>query len=99
MARTISLLDLLNRAYFWDTDPEKLDVEENARYIIRRVFELGNIEEIGWVHGWYGAERCREALLTAEYLRESAILQGMVFLQIANRNLFKAASKPQHHAV
>lgn len=89
----------LNPAYFWDTDPEQLDPERDAAYIIRRVFELGDIDEIGLVHAWYGTEVCRKALLSAEYLRESAVLQGMLFLDIPNQSLFKSASKPQHHTV
>jgi len=42
----ISLLALLNRAYFWDVNIADLDVERNSAYIIRRVFELGDIDEI-----------------------------------------------------
>jgi len=95
----ILLLALLNRAYFWDVNIADLDVERNSAYIIRRVFELGDIDEIGLTHGWYGTVRCREALLTAEYLRESAIIQGMVFLDIPDRASFKASSKHQYHVV
>jgi len=42
----ISLLALLNQAYFWDVNIADLDVERNSAYIIRRVFELGDIDEI-----------------------------------------------------
>jgi len=42
----ILLLALLNRAYFWDVNIADLDVERNSAYIIRRVFELGDIDEI-----------------------------------------------------
>jgi len=89
----------LNPVYFWDTAPDQLDPERDAAYVIRRVFELGDIAEIGLIHAWYGTECCRKALLSAEYLRESAILQGMLFLDIPDRSLFLSASKPQHHAV
>lgn len=89
----------LNPSYFWDTNLDQLDPERDAAYIIRRVFELGDIDEIGLVHAWYGTDRCKKALLSAEYLRESAMLQGMLFLDIPDRSQFKAASKPQHHAL
>lgn len=94
-----SLLTFLNPVYFWDVNLTELDIEQDADYIIRRVFELGDIDEIGLVHGWYGTERCVDALLNAEYLREPAIVQGMAFLGISDRVLFKASSKPQHHAI
>jgi Family of unknown function (DUF6922) len=99
MKKGSQLLSLLNPVYFWDADLNKLNEQTDADYIIRRVFELGDIEEIGLVHGWYGREVCRKALLSAEYLREAAIIQGMVFLDIPERRLFKSASKKQHHAV
>ncbi|MEN0045902.1 MAG: hypothetical protein AAF806_02470 [Bacteroidota bacterium] len=93
------MLKKLNPTYFWDTNFTQLDEEKNADYIIRRVFELGDIDEIGYVHGWYGTELCREALLNAEYLREAAIIQAMVFLEIEDKALFKSATKKQHHLV
>lgn len=93
------MLDHINSVYFWDANFDELDIDVHADYIIRRVFELGNIEEIGWVHGWYGTERCQSALLSAEYLRETAIIQGMFFLDISEKSLFKCASKPQYHSI
>jgi hypothetical protein len=93
------LLKQLKPVYFWDTPIDKLDEIKNANYIIRRVFEMGDIDEIALVHGYYGDEKCREAVLTAEYLRESAIIQSMVFWDIPNRNLFKCFDKKQHHSL
>ncbi len=34
---------------FWDTDPKKINSKKHARYIIERVLDLGNDEEIKWV--------------------------------------------------
>jgi len=99
MKKGSPLLSRLNSAYFWDADLDKLNEQTDADYIIRRVFELGDIEEIGLVHGWFGKDCCRKALVSAEYLREAAIIQAMVFLDIPERRLFKSASKKQHHAV
>lgn len=93
------LIEQLKPVYFWDTPIDKLDEIKNANYIIRRVFEMGDIDEIALVHGHYGNEKCIDALVTAEYLRESAIIQGMVFLNILHRNLFKCNDKTQHHSI
>lgn len=41
------------QSLFWDTDPEKIDVEKNARYIIERVFDFGNDREIRWLFMQY----------------------------------------------
>jgi hypothetical protein len=93
------LIKQLKPVYFWDTPIDKLDEIKNASYIIRRVFEMGDIDEIALVHGYYGNEKCIDALITAEYLREPAIIQGMVFLDILHRNLFKCYDKTQHHSI
>ncbi len=47
---------------FWDTDPQKLDLERHAHYIITRVLEKGDLEDWNWVRWTYGEERLREAL-------------------------------------
>ena len=38
---------------FWDTNPEKIDTEKNAEYIIERVLDFGNDEEVRWVKKHY----------------------------------------------
>jgi len=40
-------------ALFWDVDPKTIDPEKNARYIIERVLDFGNDEEIRWVWKFY----------------------------------------------
>jgi hypothetical protein len=97
--RMFELIKQLKPVYFWDTPIDKLDEVKNANYIIRRVFEMGDIDEIALVHGYYGNEKCIEALLRAEYLRESAIIQSMVFLDIPNRELFECFDKKQYHSL
>ena len=38
---------------FWDVNPRKIDTKKNARYIIERILELGDINEVGWVLRYY----------------------------------------------
>ena len=47
---------------FWDTDPKKIDPEKNARYIIERVLEYGDLKEAGWVFAHYSKEKIREVI-------------------------------------
>ena len=44
---------------FWDTKIEKIDFTAHSRYVINRVFERGNEEEIQEVIRYYG----RDAIL------------------------------------
>jgi hypothetical protein len=38
---------------FWDTNPKNIDPKKNARYIIERVLELGELKEVGWIFKRY----------------------------------------------
>lgn len=41
------------QALFWDTNPDKIDTEKNAQYIVERVADFGNDEEVRWVFSFY----------------------------------------------
>jgi hypothetical protein len=55
---------------FWDVNPEKLDFEKKASFIIERVFERGDVEDIRMCRRYYGDEMISEALLNAKFLPE-----------------------------
>ena len=44
----------LRRSLFWDVNPDNIDLEKNARYVIERVLEDGNDEEVREVWHKYG---------------------------------------------
>ena len=45
-----------NKRIFWDVDSEKLDYEKKAGFIIERVFERGDVEDIRMCRRFYGDE-------------------------------------------
>lgn len=53
---------------FWDVDFEKLDYDMKASFIIERVFERGDVEDIRQCRRYYGDEKVREALTGAKWL-------------------------------
>ena len=53
---------------FWDVDHSKMDYELRANFIIERVFERGDVQDIRYCRRYYGDERVQEALLKAKYL-------------------------------
>ncbi len=57
-----------NDRIFWDVDVEKLDFEKKAAFIIERVFERGDVEDIRMCRRFYGDEKIGEVLLNAKYL-------------------------------
>lgn len=62
-----------NKRIFWDVDSEKLDYEKKASFIIERVFERGDVEDIRMCRRFYGDEKVQVVLLNAKYLPERRI--------------------------
>ena len=59
---------VLARRIFWDVDFDKLDYDGKASFIIERVFERGDVQDIRNCRGYYGDERVVLALLNANFL-------------------------------
>ena len=57
-----------NKRIFWDVDSEKLDYEKKAGFIIERVFERGDVEDIRMCRRFYGDEKLKEVLINAKWL-------------------------------
>jgi hypothetical protein len=58
---------------FWDIDPEKLDFEKKASFIIGRVFERGDVEDIRMCRRYYGDEKVSGALMKAKWIRKETV--------------------------
>ena len=59
---------VFDKRIFWDVDFEKLDYDDKASFIIERVFERGDVDDIRQCRRYYGDEKVTAALLTAKYL-------------------------------
>lgn len=57
-----------DRRIFWDVDYDKMDLDAKWRFVIERVFERGDVEDIRQCRRYYGDEKVREALLNAKFL-------------------------------
>jgi hypothetical protein len=61
---------VFNRRIFWDVDFDALDYSKRARFVIERVFERGDVDDIRQCRRYYGDAVITETLLTAKYLPE-----------------------------
>ena len=59
---------LLDKRIFWDVDFDKLDYDLRASFVIERVFERGDVEDIRQCRRYYGDEKVSHTLLNAKYL-------------------------------
>ena len=57
-----------NRRIFWDVDVDKLNFEKRSAFIIERVFERGDVEDIRNCRRYYGDERIADVLLASKYI-------------------------------
>ncbi|MBL7765647.1 MAG: hypothetical protein JNJ58_06120 [Chitinophagaceae bacterium] len=72
--------DLFDRRIFWDVDPDKLDLEAKASFIITRVFDRGDVPDIRNCRRYYGDERVKEVLTQAKYIsKETLHLASAIF--------------------
>ncbi len=75
-----------NRRIFWDVNAEKIDYFTKASFIIERVFERGDVEDIRYCRRFYGDEKITFHLLNAKYLPErrlhlaSAVINNPIYL-------------------
>ena len=58
----------LDRRIFWDVDFDKLDYDAKASFVIERVFERGDVQDIRNCRRYYGDEQVKDALLNTKFL-------------------------------
>jgi len=59
-----------HRRIFWDVDFDKLDYDKYANFVIERVFDRGDVDDIRQCRRYYGDEKIAETLLNAKFLME-----------------------------
>lgn len=60
------------QSLFWDTDPDKLDINKNAKYIIERIMDFGNDEEVRWMRQQYPKSLLAQIAQTSKQLHKSS---------------------------
>jgi len=64
---------VFDRRIFWDVNFDKLDYDGKASFVIERVFERGDVDDIRQCRRYYGDELVTEALLKAKFLPEHTL--------------------------
>lgn len=60
------------RSLFWDTEPDHIDIKRNAKYIIERVLEVGDMDALGWIQRLYPAQMMIEVIETSRKISEKS---------------------------
>jgi len=64
----MSVKESINNSIFWDVDPEKLDWERNAQFIIERVLTRGFTKDVRILFKMYSEEQIKEATIKSKTL-------------------------------
>jgi hypothetical protein len=64
---------VFDRRIFWDVDYDKMDLDLRANFVIERVFERGDVEDIRQCRRYFGDDKVTTALLNAKFLPEHRI--------------------------
>lgn len=55
---------LSKQSLFWDADISKIDKEKNKEYIIARILESGNLEDVNWLRSNYSSQEIENTIVT-----------------------------------
>jgi hypothetical protein len=61
---------ILNKRIFWDVDVGMINYDQKAAFVVERVFERGDVEDIREIRRYYGDEITKKILLNCRYLPE-----------------------------
>ncbi len=62
---------IFHKRIFWDVVFENIDYDAKANFVIERVFERGDVDDIRNCRRYYGDEKVTIALLNAKFLPET----------------------------
>ncbi len=90
---------VFEKRIFWDVDFDNLDYDKHPNWVIERVFDRGDVEDIRQCRRYYGDEKVREALTSAKFLNKSTVYLACAILEnnlTDYRCYITAQSNPQH---
>ena len=58
---------------FWDMDSDKLDFSKGRNYIISRVIQNGNYEDVKALFAYYGSNAIKEEVIKIRYLDDKTL--------------------------
>lgn len=96
MPTTAQIKPVFSDFLFWDSDLEKIDFERDASYVIRRVFDMGRLEDVAEAMRFYPEEIVVKVLLMASYLPENAIYLASALFNLKKED-FKCSTSKQYH--
>lgn len=64
---------VFDKRIFWDVIFENIDYDAKYRFVIERVFDRGDVQDIRNCRRYYGEEKVTDVLLSAKFLSETSM--------------------------
>lgn len=82
---------ILRKELFWEVNPDRIEtiLRDSGEWVIVRVFEYGEIDDIFDVIELYGEQRVKE-VLQKEKLKPVAIVMAYLFVGVDKYNRYEA---------
>lgn len=61
---------VFHKRIFWDVDFENIDYDKRFKFVIERVFDRGDVDDIRQCRRYYGDELVKEVLMNAKFISE-----------------------------
>jgi hypothetical protein len=61
---------VFERRIFWDVDFDAIDYQKDYKFVITRVFDRGDVQDIRNCRRYYGDEKITDVLLNTRFLSE-----------------------------
>lgn len=75
------------KKYFWDTNPEKIDLQKNSFYIAERLLELGDFEGVSWLLQTYGKDFLKQVVEKSRNLTLKSINFYSLYFKINPKDI------------
>lgn len=82
----------LRKVLFWDTNPDLIDYEKHANYIIQRVVTCGQLEEWREVIAYYGVEKIKNTVVELRDLDDKTMTYLSVYFSLP-KEIFRCFRK------
>ncbi len=69
------------QSLFWDTNPENIDLNKNAQYVIERIMDFGRDDEVRWLWNFYDKVLMKKVVAKSRSLRPETKALWTLLLQ------------------
>lgn len=73
---------IFEKRLFWDVDFEKLEYDAQPNWIIERVFERGDVEDIRQCRRYYGDDKIREIIVNSKTISNKRVYLFSAILDV-----------------